>query len=114
MKGRFVGLAGALVLLAVILSSISATSQKQKTHSEWVAETLKQIETLKVGMTRADLFKLFTEEGGLSTRQSQPYVWRECPYIKVDVQFEAGNNSDPMKDRIRAISKPYLQWMILD
>ena len=40
------------------------------------------------GMTRADLLKVFTTEGGLSTGLNRTYVYRECQYIKVDVDFE--------------------------
>ncbi len=88
-------------------------------HSEWVARSLNAIETIKVGMTRADLLKVFTVEGGLSTRTSRTFVFRECPYIKVDVGFEpVGALQDKLQehneDRIIRISKPYLEKMVID
>lgn len=69
-----------------------------------------QIATLRPGMTRADLLKLFGTEGGLSSRTWRTYVWRDAivpeqamvqqngvagtaktmtfaQFIKVDVQF---------------------------
>jgi hypothetical protein len=69
-----------------------------------------QIATLRSGMTRADLLKLFGTEGGLSSRTWRTYVWRGATipgqgtvqqngvagtaktmifaqFIKVDVQF---------------------------
>ena len=55
----------------------------------WVAEALKRIETIKPGMTSEDLFKVFTTEGGLSTGLRRTFVSRDCPYFKIDVQFEA-------------------------
>jgi hypothetical protein len=71
-------------------------------------------------MTRADLLKMFTTEGGLSTGLRRTYVYRECPYIKVDVEFEPVGR--PAKDGdgrvtliegndgvIKKISKPYLE-----
>jgi hypothetical protein len=63
--------------------------------------------------------KVFREEGGLSTRTTQRYVYRECPYIKVDVTFEAvGAPEDKLakssKDKVATISRPFLEWSILD
>ena len=70
-------------------------------------------------MTRAELLTVFNEEGGLSTRTWRRYAYRDCPYIKVDVEFEvvgepiAGLSESP-KDKIIKISKPFLERMILD
>lgn len=100
---------------AIMPSSKSGTDE----HTEWIAKSLKEIETVKVGMTRADLLRVFQEEGGISTRTWRRYVYRDCPYIKVDVEFEpvgeAKNklNEDP-KDKIVKISKPFLEWSIMD
>lgn len=76
-------------------------------------------------MTRAELLKVFTTEGGLSTGLNRKYVYRECPYIKVDVEFEpVGRPARDTQERvtlleadrdvIKNISKPYLEWSILD
>jgi hypothetical protein len=70
-------------------------------------------------MTRADLLKVFTTEGGLSTRLQRTYVWQQCPYIKVDVRFKPdGDEKERLQehptDTIVEISRPYLQWMIID
>lgn len=93
-------------------------------HTEWVAKSLKEIQTIKPGMTRADLMKVFTKEGGIFSRTWDHLVYRECPYIKVDVKFRAvgerdkgsnghlGAGSD--RDVITEISKPYLEWTISD
>lgn len=56
-------------------------------HTEWIAKALMTIQTIKIGMTRADLMKVFTIEGGLSTTSQRTYVYQKCPYIKVDVKF---------------------------
>jgi hypothetical protein len=88
-------------------------------HSDWIAQSLKEIERVKVGMTRADLLKVFNEEGGISTRTQRRYVYRECPYIKVDVEFEPVGELDNKsvqspQDKIAKISKPFLEWSIID
>ncbi len=83
-------------------------------QTKWVADSLKKMQTVKVGMTRAQLLQVFTEEpGGLSSRQSQEYVYRQCPYFTVNVQFKPigkdikrnGNS----KDQITKISEPFVQ-----
>ena len=88
-------------------------------HSEWLARSLSTIQNIKVGMTRGDLLKLFTVEGGVSNRTTRTYVFRECRYIKVDVGFEpVGMPKDKltehMEDRITRISKPYLEQSVID
>lgn len=124
---RFLLIASALATLAAVLSLSAYSKQDDKEamsarerrgHDEWVAKSLREIETVKAGMTRADLLKLFGEEGGLSTRTQRTYVYRECSYIKVDVKFEPvadGNrNRENPDDKIVEISKPYLDWQIAD
>lgn len=91
---------------------------KNESHTAWVAECLREMETIEPGMTRADLLQVYREEGGLSTRQSRRYAYRECPYFKVNVKFEAGGNSESdeesPRDRIKEISQPFLEWAIQD
>jgi hypothetical protein len=87
-------------------------------HTEWIVKSLKEIESVKVGMTRGDLLKVFGEEGGISTRTWRRYVYHECRYIKVDVEFEPiGEPEKPSqspRDKIIKISKPFLEWSIMD
>ena len=120
MKSLIMLLAFGLVTLfsaAAILPS-SKSSQAGE-HTQWIAKSLKEIEGIKVGMTRADLLKVFKEEGGISTRTWRRYVYHECPYIKVDVEFEPIGESENKRiqsprDKIIKISKPFLEWTILD
>ena len=105
---------------------IAATSlaAKQKTdtdqeHTKWIASVMDSINTIKPGMTREDLLKIFTTEGGLSNRRHRTYVYKQCPYIKVRVDFEAAVNADDVlaempEDRIVEISMPFLQYSIGD
>ena len=104
------------VSVATVLPSWESRGTDE--HTEWIAKSLKEIESVKVGMTRADLLIVFKEEGGLSTRTWRRYVYRDCPYIKVDVEFEpvgAENKvSQSPRDKIIKISKPFLEWSIID
>ncbi len=88
-------------------------------RTKWVAKVLRQIATIRPGMTRRELLKVFNTEGGLSTRFQQTYVYSECPYIKVDVRFKARNNErdslhEEPDDIIESISQPYLAWSVTD
>jgi hypothetical protein len=96
-----------------------------KDHAAWVAESLKRMQTIKAGMTRTELLKVFTTEGGLSTGLERTFVSQDCPYFKVDVEFEAvgrpSRDSDGRvtlvegsQDIIVKISRPYLQFSIMD
>jgi len=94
-------------------------------HIAWVGESLRQMQSLKPGTTRGDLLKVFTTEGGLSTGLHRRYVYRECPWFKVDVEFAPIGR--PPRDRegrvtlvesdldiINTISKPYVEFSIID
>jgi len=81
-------------------------------HTQWVSNVLACIATIKPGMTRSDLLRVFTTEGGLSTRTHRTYVLKQCPTIKVDVEFSiSANEAD---DKISQISKPYLDYSNYD
>ena len=94
-------------------------------HTAWVLHSLEKMETIKPGMTRADLLKVFMTEGGLSTRLLRTFVSRDCPYFKVDVEFKAAARPDidntgfvnwveDNRDIIVKVSKPYMQLSITD
>ena len=116
----------ALFVLVLTISILSAqTPQKSQGQTEWIASSLREMQKIKVGMTRADLLKVFTTEGGLSTGLNRTYVYRDCSYIKVDIEFEAVGRAardadgrvtpvEANEDVIKKISKPYLEWMVID
>jgi hypothetical protein len=87
-------------------------------QARWIQENLPELESIKVGMTRGELLKVFMEEGGISTRTWRRYVYRKCGYVKVDVEFAPAGNKDNYRelpdDRITKISKPYLAFSVMD
>jgi hypothetical protein len=113
-------LAFGLVTIVCVAAVLPASeSRSTDDHTEWIARSLKEIESVKVGMTRVDLMKVFNEEGGISTRTWRRYAYRDCLYIKVDVEFESvGEPEDKLsqssEDKIIKISKPFLEWSIID
>jgi hypothetical protein len=118
--------AASLFVLLVTISMLSAQSyQESQKQTEWIANSLKEMQKIKVDMTRADLLKVFTTEGGLSTGLERIYVYRRCQYIKVDVEFEPVGRPardsegrvtvvEADEDVIKKISKPYLDWSVID
>ena len=117
------------VSLFVLLLSVSVppvqSSQQEQGQTAWIANSLKKMQKIKPGMTRADLLKVFTTEGGLSTSLNRTYVYRECQYIKVDVEFEPVGRPardaegrvtlvEANEDVIKKISRPYLAWSVFD
>lgn len=90
-----------------------AFSQQQ---TLWVLKVMSEISSVRAGMTRKELLKVFGEEGGLSTRTNQTYVYKGCPYIKVNVVFSRvdARDQESADDKIVSISAPYLAYAIMD
>ena len=111
------------ILLLFLCAAASAQSNSEAEFTRRIADAIRETSTITVGMTRGDLIRVFTVEGGLSTRAQRTYVFRRCPYIKVDVEFQVEHLRDsegriPLpesdEDVIRRISRPYLAWTISD
>jgi hypothetical protein len=113
-----------LVLLAGAALG-SANAQSNNEHVAWVVKALMRMQTIKPGMTRENLLTVFTTEGGISTGLHRTFVSRDCPYFKVDVDFQAAGRPDRdddgrvtlvegSQDVIVKISRPYLEFSILD
>jgi hypothetical protein len=101
------------------LAAAGKLADRSTERIAWVTASLREMQTIKPGMTRADLLKVFKEEGGLSTRTARRYVYRDCPYFKVDVKFDpvgtpSGKLDETPQDRITHISQPLLEWSIMD
>jgi len=88
-------------------------------QSIWMGKVLEQISTIHAGMTRKELLTLFRGEGGISTRTHRTYVYKDCPYIKVDVVFSPAGRPDEFvqesdEDKLVGISGPYLAYGVMD
>jgi len=84
-------------------------------HTQWVSNVLGWAGEVKPGMTRRELLRVYTIEGGLSTRTNRTYVLKGCPGIKVDAEFSAvgpatERGGESLDDKIVKISKPYLDY----
>jgi hypothetical protein len=104
---------------------LASREQCLEEHRAWVAEALQKMQTIRPGMTRKDLLEVFRTEGGLSTALRRRYVSQECPYFKIDVEFDAVGRSnrdedgsvtlvEDDRDVIVKVSRPYLEFSITD
>jgi hypothetical protein len=93
-------------------------SQIDSSLTSKIDTVIKTVDALHPGMTRADVLKSFETEGGISARGWNHYVYKRCPYIKIDVTFAVADGADPFNeattDKIATVSKPYLQFSIKD
>ncbi len=94
--------------------SLAGDASFDKDLTKKLERIILEARAIKPGMTRADLEKVFTSEGGISLPTWQRYVHRACPYIKVDVEFEP-SRKDKATDVITKISEhPFLEFSIND
>ena len=113
---KILSLVSTIVFMMVVFSALEGQKVKGTSmgHTEWVGNALKQIQTIKPGMTRKDLLKFFVAEGGLGgSGHGSTYLYRDCLYIKVDVEFQpaqqtGGRVRESPDDKITEISRPYL------
>jgi hypothetical protein len=108
------------VLLILLTASLAASQESEvdREHTQWIGSVIRTTRSIQPGMTRADLLKIFTTQGGISTRFHRTYVLRECVNIQVNVDFVAiedpdGNEELPT-DEIKAISLPFLEYFVGD
>src|SRR5207245_8042386 len=60
---------------------LPTTAAYDSEQTRWITASLKEMESIKAGMTRAELLKVFREEGGISNRTRRRYVYQRRPYI---------------------------------
>jgi hypothetical protein len=118
------------LLVSIIVIGGSASSRPVQSasaepcaqdHEAWLTQVLGKMETIKPGMTRFDLLKVFRTQGGLPRGLRETFVSQDCPYFKIDVEFEpvAGLDNGGVRfsasprdnrDVIVKVSKPYVQY----
>jgi len=94
-------------------------SQASQNPRQWLEERYTEATSIREGMSRAELMKVFEEDGGLQRIPAGRYVLRSCRMIKVEAEFEVeyGQAYKVKPDeelKIRVISKPYLEYMHTD
>jgi hypothetical protein len=124
------------VLLLFSIGVIGGSASLRPAHSAspqpcaqdrevWLTHLTEKMETIKPGMTRWDVLKVFRTDGGppirkdvgLPTLLRQTFVSQDSPYFKIDVEFKPffrANGSLGLlpadnQDVIVKVSKPYVQ-----
>lgn len=108
-----------ILICFLCLGSATRSKGQEQTHEAWLADRIKEAKSVTVGMSRADLLRVFDSEGGLQTIPAETYVLKSCLLIKVNVKFDpvSHGSSHPVPDRdlkIKTISEPYLGYIVLD
>ena len=95
-------------------------------NEKWVADALRRMQSIKVGMTRADLLRVFQNAGGAYAVPPEVFSYRDCHYFKMTVTFNDkrgrpkqdrdGRPSSPTApdDVIATLSKPYIEDVYYD
>ena len=99
--------------------AVAEGEDHDRERTAWIAKSLRRMATIKPGMKREELLKVFETEGGLSNRFQRTYVYSECPFIKVDVRFRATHEeqdglTEVADDVIVSVSRPYLASGVMD
>ena len=110
---------GVLVFGIGTLVSPLGHSEANQNPKQWLEERYKEATSVSVGMSCADLRRIFDEDGGLQLIPARRYVLRSCRMIKVDVEFDIGydqayKDKRDEKLKIKSMSKPYLEYKFMD
>ena len=111
---------GAAIVTAYGESTPPAITEQQA-RIRWVGECLRDFNTLKPGMTRAEVEKVFPrhtmDEHSVPSRIIHP----DCPLFMIDVYFDIKGNPEDQnratprpEDLLINISKPYIAYPIND
>jgi hypothetical protein len=106
------------VLLGLVVAPTRAGTDSDAELTKKLAVIFAECQSIKSGMTRAELFKLFKEDtGGVAVsptftfrfQQHVTFDYRKCDLIKIDVDFGPSDSKEARPaDIIIKVSLPYL------
>jgi hypothetical protein len=82
-----------------------------------VRQALNDSGRIKAGMTRRDVEKYFSVEGGMNFPLNTRYVYSKCRYIKIDIEFRSAPGNKKLmspNDVVSDFSKLYIEYPIAD
>lgn len=83
-----------------------------------VRQALDAATRIEVGMKRRELNAGFLLEGGMQFRTNGRYIYRNCQYIKIEVEFDPISSGEPhvfsAEDRISQVSKLFIGYPVKD
>ena len=69
----------AVVTLGFLVAPSHAGEETDKNLTKQISDLLAECKKIVPGTTRAELLKIFTTEGGISTAKHRTFVHRRCP-----------------------------------
>lgn len=124
-----------LVIICSVLTLTGSVYQTDRNNDQWLQQRYVEATSIKEGMTRADLLKVFRMDGGLQLMLPTRYVLNNSNLIKVDVEFDVPVGSKIVPEdlrygrqdseagfqfvsndklKIKRISKPYVEPLYVD
>lgn len=96
----------------------SAQARQECSSCSVVERALKDLQSLKVGMARKDIAAHnFVMSGGMLFRDRTAYIYQDCEYIKLEIEFTLDPAVDQAfsdKDTIKGVSKLALDYPVKD
>ena len=79
LKTKFAAALGFVILCSLAVnrkapSQVKDDADEQRNHEAWLRDRLAEAESIKVGMTRANLLTVFGVDGGVSSVVRERYV----------------------------------------
>ncbi len=105
----------AIAFLAVSLSH-SQQPAVSTDSCQMVLRALTAYSQLEPGMLRAEVEKDFLMDGGISSRSEGRYVYKECIYIKLEVEYEPAEERGvgSPRDVVKTLSKLTIDYAASD
>jgi hypothetical protein len=104
-----------LSLLTTLSLATQGQSEREQAHKLWLTQRYAEAISIEPGMSRADLLRVFDEDGGLQRIPATRYLLKSCRMIKIEVEFETeydqGDKEKPDEElKITKVSQPYLEY----
>ena len=113
--------------IAVIIAAAWVANGPAQAPNEYnrccsvVQDALKAVGGVHQGMKRRDLEKDFRLDGGVqfNNQAYQIYVYRPCPYIKIEVGFERKDEQGNWamggpNDVVKYVAHPFIDYPVMD
>jgi hypothetical protein len=114
----------AILLSAVVLlvSPIAARAGQGPASGAGACATVQQAladsRSIAPGVTRKEVEKYFTNDGGMQFPPHTRYTYRQCNYIKLEVDFDPapspGKDFTSPDDKVKNVSKLYIDYPAKD
>jgi hypothetical protein len=107
-----------IAFIALQLGPTLGRTQSQEPSCLLIQQALTDYGRIKVGVTRRDVERYFTPDGGAQFPGATRYVYLKCAYMHVDIEFDAkGTLSKGLfsaDDVVTKTSKLYVDYSAKD